>query len=395
MSSGNSSSPHARTALPPTTIAFVIDFLASRDGLTGGTERQLIDTINRMDTARFRMLLFCLREYVPIPQWESLACDKHVLHVYSFKSLRAVGALVHMAKRLRRHNVKVLQTFFFDGAVLGTLAAKLAGVPVILSSRRDLGFSYDERLLRRLRLVNRFVTKFLVNSQAIKETVAAREHVDPERIDVVHNGIDVEAIERTPGARPRVPGMRAESRIVGFVGNFNRPVKRADLFVRAAAEIGRVHPDVQFVLIGGGALENELKRLADELGIADRVFFLGPSSTPVPLMKSFDVGVQTSDSEGFSNVLLEYMAARVPVVATAVGGNRELLQDGSTGFLVPPGCHLAVAGAVSRILSDSGLSSRFRERAYRVVAERYAWPRVIKELEAYYQRHSASTRGKP
>jgi glycosyltransferase involved in cell wall biosynthesis len=161
-------------------------------------------------------------------------------------------------------------------------------------------------------------------------------------------------------------------------------VKRIDLFIQAAAEVYKKYKNVYFVIVGGGNNEQELKTLANDLGVGDRVVFTGFKSYAVPYMKNFTIGVNTSDSEGFSNTILEYMAAGIPAVATNVSGNAELVQDGLTGILVPPGSPNELASAICDLLLDEKRRFQMGNNSKNIVRERYSWDKKIKEIEEYY-----------
>ena len=157
-------------------IAYVIDFLASQEGLTGGTERQLIELLNHIDQSRFRPILFCLQKFVDTPYWDVIRCEKHLLHVYSLASLKGIRAFFSFVRLLRQHSVDIVQTYFHDSTLFGILAAKLSGVRKAISCRRDLGFWYEDRLLNNLFLVNKLTDRILVNCMAVKDAVVLHEH---------------------------------------------------------------------------------------------------------------------------------------------------------------------------------------------------------------------------
>ena len=157
-------------------------------------------------------------------------------------------------------------------------------------------------------------------------------------------------------------------------------MKRADLFVRACAAVRDVVPDARWQLVGDGALRPGLEALARELGVADRVEFLGRRDDVGAVLAGAAVGVNCSDSEGFSNAVLESMLAGCAVVATDVGGNRELVTPDVDGLLVPPGDAAALGAAVARLLRDPALADRWRgmhARQWRASSPgRRAWPGI-------------------
>jgi glycosyltransferase involved in cell wall biosynthesis len=203
----------------------------------------------------------------------------------------------------------------------------------------------------------------------------------------MYNGIDVRTIANTNPAslHEEYNQIEQEDSIVGIVANYNRKIKRLDIFIEASAEISKRREDVKFLIIGGGRKnEKELRELARIRGIADRLIFGGIKENPIPYVKSFDIGVLTSDSEGLSNTIMEYMAAGIPCVATDVGGNRELVEHGVSGILVPPGNPLVLAEAICSLLQDPERSRRMAMEAKRIVSEKYSWDVIIKKTEDYY-----------
>ncbi len=370
-----------------TGIVYLIDFLANREGVTGGTERQLVELAKRLDPERFRPVVFCLQEFCRTPFWEGLSCEKHVLDVYSLGSRRGAEAFLWFVRYLRQNRVDIVQTYFHDSTLFGIAAARLAGVKRTVSCRRDLGFWHEGGTKTRLSLVNRITHRILVNSRAVKDAVVKLEGVAPDKVDVILNGIDADAVELTAPAplRREFPAIGPGDRVVGMVANLNRGVKRVDVLVRAAFEVRKRVPGARFLVVGGGRLEGGLRRLIRELGLEGAVILAGARDSALAYVKAFDVGVLTSDSEGFPNAILEYMAAGVPVVATDVGGNREVVRDRSLGVLVPPGDHAALARAIVGLLEDDARRAETGSRGRGLIRSTFAWDRKIGEMSRYYE----------
>lgn len=373
-------------------IALIIDRLVGCDGMTGGTERQLIEMANRLTGTTCRPMVISLRDNPDSPAWQSLQCEKHILQVRSLASLEGIRELWGLSRMLRRRSIDIVQTFFFDATLFGVLAARLAGVHAVISCRRDMGFWYDKKKTVLLRLANLFSTRILANSQAVKEMVIQQEKTRPGSIDVIYNGTDLDALAETPAAplHEEFPQLHDNSFLVGIVANLNRPVKRVDLFIKAAREVLQAIPTCRFLIIGDGELKSELQELVRTLDIEQAVFFLGSRHPALPYVKHFSVGMLTSDSEGFPNALIEYMAAGVPVVATAVGGVTELIQDGKTGLLAPAGNHRELARQVIALLADNHKRKTIGENGKKLVRKQCSWTHKIPELEAYYRNLLAS-----
>jgi glycosyltransferase involved in cell wall biosynthesis len=270
----------------------------------------------------------------------------------------------------------VVQTFFQDSTVLGMAAARLACVPVRLVAFRDLGFWRNPRQEFLMRRAYPLATGFLANSQAVKDRVCTRDRLDPSRVRVIHNGID--------SSRFRFVEHPEDEVAIGIVGNLNRRVKRADLFLRAAARVAARYPGVTWHLIGDGELRPQYEALAAELGIAGHTVFTGRLADVPTYLQRLAIGVICSDSEGFSNAILEYMLSGCAVVATAVGGNLEAVHDGKTGLLVPPGDEVALANALSHLVEERAVRLRIARNARAMVEREFGWARCLADHEEYY-----------
>ncbi len=363
-------------------IAFVIDKLN-----TGGTENQLVKLIEHLDREKFHLSLICLRESDRIAEFH-LPCERILLDVPKLCSINGVRKLIWLARFFKKKQIDIVQTFFIDGNIFGIIAGKLGGVPQIVSSRRDLGFWYNKKLLYILRLIDKCVDRYLVNSKSVKRTMIKFEGVKPEKIDIIYNGVDLEPFkginqELREETRKKL-GVYSDEIVVGIIANMNRTVKRVDLFIKAAAEVHKYHKDVSFIVVGEGELKAGLIALANELNIHGKTKFVGLQTDIIPYLSIFDVAILCSDSEGFPNALLEYMAAGVPAVSTRVGGNTELLGQDGAGIIVPPGDHQALAEATRNLIRDKQLRNTIREQALYRVNSNFSLQSMLKNTELFY-----------
>lgn len=365
-------------------ILFIIDKME-----IGGTERQIHSVISRLNLDLFEPILCCLRDSRPgailTPQ-----CEKIVLYVNSFYSVRALCMLYRLVNYLKTERIQIVQTFFIDATIMGMLAAWLAGVKVRISCRRDLGFWYKPATLIRMKATNRLATRFLANSNSVKEVLCKKEAVPPDRVDVIYNGIDLKEFAADDNAIAfklrRDLFRNPMNPVVGIVSNLNRMVKRVDVFVKAAGLVSRVFPDCNFLVVGGGPLMPQLAHIARKCGLEDKIRFVGSIENVSDYIKTIDIVVNSSDSEGFSNSILEAMAASKPIVATDVGGTMEMLTDRVDGLLVSPGNHDAMAKAICELLSRHRYQAELGLAAFRKVKETYSWSVIIKQIELYYLR---------
>lgn len=361
----------------PRRILFCIDSL-----VRGGTELQLIGLVDRLDRRRYRPFLLTLR---PTPA-ELIPADCVHLNWSVPRLLAPAGmlALLRLVRLLRREKIDIVQTFFQDSTIFGGLAARLAGVPVRLACFRDLGFWRTRLQALLLHRVYPLMTGFLCNSGVIRENFVAHDGLDAADFTVIPNGIDAGALPWVEHTGPTLH--------VGLVGNLTRQVKRADLFVQAAGKVSSEFPEVTWHLVGDGQLRPELEEMARQVGLDGRIVFAGRIDDVAGYLEKLQVGVLCSDSEGFSNALLEYMFKGCAVVATNVGGNAEAVADGRTGLLVPPGDADALAAALRTLVTDTESRQRLARQARDHVASTFSWENCLSGHQAVYDRALAKAR---
>ncbi len=367
-------------------VLYIIDQITD---ITAGTERQLSLLVKNLDRERFEPHLLALRP----SEWlesDHYPCPTHCLDMGSVLSVSGLTKLTELKYFIADNNFHIVQTYFPDSNVVGVLAAKRAGCRIIFSTRRNTGFFYNSRQLIATKFANRHVSRFLANSELVVKAIAKKEGIDPERFSVIHNGLEAERFRVAPedirSARVFI-GAGEDDTIVGTVANL-RPVKDHETFIRAAAEICQSRNDIKFVVIGGGddSYRAQLKRMARGLSVGSNVKFLGSVENPSAFIKNFDIGVLTSKAEGLSNTLMEYGALGIPSVATDVGGNPEVVQDGKTGVLVPVGKPDKVAEAVSRLLRDKKLLREMGSEASKAVWSKFNLTLMVKLHQALYTR---------
>jgi len=323
-------------------------------GTEGGTERQVLELILGLDRARYRPAFAALQTSNYIERG-NFPCEARVMNIHSVSAPTAIVKMLALAMDIRRSSIDLVHVYFNDAAVLAPFFSKMGGARVI-TSRRDMGFWYTPRVLRLLRISNRFVDRIAVNSQAVKANVTVTEGYPADRIEVLHNGMDGGRFEteRDPGFRERL-GIGSSDSIIGMVSNLYA-VKRPEDLIRAVSLIRNRTPNVHLVLVGGGPREIEpLKELVGRAGVTGRVHFLGRVPDAIPIIKHFDVCVSCSESEGLSNSIIEYMGCAKPVVCTDTGGNPELVEDVKNGFLVRVGDVEDLARRIMEILQNETL----------------------------------------
>jgi glycosyltransferase involved in cell wall biosynthesis len=279
--------------------------------------------------------------------------------------LRSQWARVLLGRHLRRNRTAVAHAFDFYANLMLIPAARLAGVPAVIGSQRQIGdlLSSAQGLaqLAAFRLCDRVVC----NSRAAADRLIERG-VARRRVVVIRNGIAVEDFAQARPALPRQPGVVR----VGMIARMNTWSKNHKLFLQSAAQIAASFPKAQFVLVGDGPLRKELEQEAQKLGLGERALFLGERRDVAEVLASLDVSVLPSASESLSNVVIESMASGLPVIASDAGGNPELIGE-DRGVLVRAGNERELAQAMGKLLQDAGWRARIGERARKFARENF------------------------
>ena len=362
----------------PVRVLWLIDSMAA----DAGTEQQILQLGSRINRDRFQLELATL---------EVSARDAEIsksLQIVTFPmgrlwSLGGLLQILRLAIYIWRHRIQIVHGFTFKSSVVAALVGNLGRAPIVLTSRRNLGYYYTPRILSIVKRLNRSVARIIANSEAARTVVFDREEIEPSKVDVLYNGVDCERFERPAKGDGAVP-LPEGKRLVGAVANY-RSIKDLPLFLRAAVIVAKKVPDVVFLLIGAGSQQAELERLAAQLGIADRVIFTAGHGSVEWYLQHMVVGCLSSVSEGFSNSILEYMAAGLPVVATDVGGNGEAVVNGETGYLVSDRDAKSFAAPVIRLLTDEGLRLQMGQNGKRVCGRRFRIEIAVDTLERYYK----------
>ena len=343
---------------------------------TGGSERQFTLLAQNIGAPAFQLHLGCVSHRGPlaahfgdVPQFPLGGS------LFGWKSLRT---RLNLSRHLRHHRVQVAHAFDFYANLTLIPAARFARVPVVLGSHRQLGDLMTPAQFRAQATAFRWCDAVVCNSQAAAARLIATG-LAPDKIAVIGNALPAEAFAAAPAVLPKRPGVLR----VGMVARMNHRYKNHSGFLRIAAQVHRRTPDAEFVLVGDGPLRPELEKEASSLGLGASAIFLGDRQDMPAVLASLDVAVLTSDSESLSNVILEAMAAGLPVVAYSVGGNSELLSH-QRGALIPAGNETSFADAVEKLLADSALREQLGRNALQFAKENFSLDEVRQRYEELY-----------
>ncbi|HEX5735897.1 MAG TPA: glycosyltransferase [Blastocatellia bacterium] len=360
----------------------------------GGSELQAIQLARLLhDSGRYELHVACLDptgvlrdeierlEIAEIPEFR----------LTSFYNRNAVTQLLRFARLLREREIDIIQTHDFYSNVFGMAAGRLARVPARIAARRETSGWRTPAQKTVERAAYRLAHAVVANAEAVRNQLI-KEGVRRDKIAVVYNGLNPERITPNPAldrqqklASLGLPQIQ-DRRFITIVANLRHPVKDHSTFLRAARRVREVVPQACFVIAGEGPLIDETRAFARQLGIEENLFFLGHCEQVAELLSISDVCVLSSKAEGFSNAILEYMAASRPAVVTDVGGAREAVVEGESGYLVQAGDDQLMGAHIITLLVDPQKADSMGRRAREIVDEKFSLQAQLERTERLYDR---------
>ena len=355
-----------------------------------GSERNITQLLHGMDRTRFQVCVAC---YFCGEVAETMRREGFEVYglrrggIYSINGLRNIIFLYNL---IRDKGINLVVTYHEGSDFLGLVLSNISAIPII-SNRRDMG--YKTRPAHRLayKLLGKYFDGVITVSDAVKNEVINRGWFKEGKVWCIHNGIKVEEygnhVDRE--SIKRSIGVEANKYVVGLIGNIKK-IKGIRFFLHAASLICAQNSGIEFVIIGDDLNEtgnsmNDMKWLAKKMNVADKIHFLGGRHDIADLISIFNVAVIASLSEGFSNVLLEYMASGKPVVATEVGGNTEAVIHQETGLLVPAKNSHKLAEAINVLLDDKEIALRYGLAGRRRAETEFSLQRMIEKYENIFE----------
>jgi len=362
----------------------------------GGSERQAVQLARLLLEGRRCNVFVATLDYdgVLLDEMNRLGLTEiPEFRLNSFYDLHAARQVWRFAQYLKRHQIDVVHTHDFYTNVFGMAAAALARVPVRIASRRESSVRpASQRFVERCSY--RAAHAVIANCEDVRAQLLT-ERVPAQKVRTIYNGIDPARVQAPQAEKQEILAslnLPQSARFVTIVANMRVHARHPEpaclkdhpTFLRAARHVHQNFPEAAFIIAGEGELKETTQELARDLGIEHRTFFIGRCQDVGAVLSISDVCVLTSRSEGFSNSILEYMAAGRPVVSTDVGGAREAIVHGETGYLSPVGDHDRIAEHIMSLLSNPDQAHRMGESGRLVVNEKFSCVKQLQNVESVY-----------
>jgi glycosyltransferase involved in cell wall biosynthesis len=367
-------------------VLYLIDYFHR----TGGTEKHLAQLVERLPPQTFKcsIVAFDLGANPLLDKVRDSGVP--VIHVPVGREyvLNAWLRAVQLSRLLRTLQPDIVQTFHQKADTYGAIIARLSGVRHIVSSKRDTGALRAPRHLFLNRRLRSLFERVIVVADAVGSAVMTNDKIERARIVRIYNGVDVqEFAPSTPAeaaeSRRRL-GITADDFVVGMVAGF-RPEKNHDILFDGASRALAAIPTLKILAVGGGPLLDHYRRVAEAGPLRGRVVLTGEVRHVTPYLACMDVGCLVSGSnEGFSNAVLEMMAAGLPMIVTDVGGNAEAVVHGDNGIVIPPLDAAALLRALVDCYSDRARRAAMGRRARQLVKEKFSLQRMCDDHAKLY-----------
>ncbi|MEY2500667.1 MAG: hypothetical protein QOI07_1001 [Verrucomicrobiota bacterium] len=370
-------------------VSYIIDSLRRH-----GTQRFLIHLTRGLAGLGYRQQIIELSGAADRDIEEALVtAGGNVVHIGKSSFLWAGAGWFRLVRAIRKAKPDVVITFLPVADTLGRPAARLAGVPNLLSSirARDLAKPRWQRLWDR-RTVH-WASKIIFNSRYVVEYAKREEGIRDEQVVVIPNGVAdlrAQALQYRETTRRELK-LDSETIVLGSVGRLHSQ-KNHTLLLRACAKLPVARPAWKLLVVGDGPDKEKLERLASDLGLETHILWLGARAEVEKLLAAMDVFVHTADFEGMPNALMEAMAMGLPVIASEIDGARELIRDGLDGYLVPAGNVAMFSERIQTVMNDPDLARRFGENAHASVLAAFGLPQMVQAYHSLLQSLAGSAK---
>lgn len=362
-------------------------------GGKAGSERHLYQLVSNLHSSEFNIHIIQLTSKTGIPYLYGNLDDKKNIFVeripvYRIYSPRGMSAIWRIATFVRQNNIDIVQSLHEKADIINALIPKRNGFPIKVSSRRDMGFKKGKKLRLLFRRLNSRFDRIIAPSSAILEKLCVDENVKTEQTVEIGNGVDLRRFicvtQESKIEAKRLLEIPDEAFCIGCIANL-KEVKGHRYLIEAFSKLSQEQRAVYLVLVGEGELRSILESQSQTTPYPDRIMFLGHRDDVSVLLHAFDILVSSSLSEGLSNALIEGAATGIPIVATKVGGNPDIVNDGINGYLVEPEDSVQLKTAIRKLLVNSEKRLMMGISAREMIESRYSLQTINKRYLKFYE----------
>jgi L-malate glycosyltransferase len=352
----------------------------------GGSERQALEVIKRLDRAKFEPVVACFQEEGPL--LSELPTDIGKIHTFpleSFFSWSAFKQGKEFSKLIRQGGIQIIQCFDFYSNLFAIPWSRMSRVPIILGARRDEASMRTLRQHRTELWIYKLATGVVANAESIKDQLVVRDKLISDKVWVIQNGLD---LDRFDGHRQYSLYSRREKSAgpsIAVVANL-RPEKGHFVLLEACRYLAERFSTLKIFIVGNGPMKESIAQRISELKLTHCVEMTGELKDVPAFFRIVDIAVLPSlKNEGFPNSVMEAMAASLPVVATDTGGTSELVSDGLNGYLVPPGDPVALQNRLEKLCVDPELRIKMGQAGRQRIIEQFTADRMVQRFERLYE----------
>ena len=348
----------------------------------------LLNIIRQLPAERFRCRIMTFKIGADLELFRNLPCPHVVYPIRRTYDLNALRTIFSIRRFLDSEKIQIVHTFHETSDLWAGPISKIASGRVLVSSRRDMGILRSSKHDLGYRCMNFLFDLVLTVSEEVRKFCIERDRISPRKVVTLYNGIELGKFQPTFGedSLRRTLGIASHAPLIVTVGNL-RPVKGIDVLIEAAAKIITHNPEAEFLVLGrisDSQYFRELHSMVQQLGLREKVRFLGESEQIIPTLRASDVFCLPSRSEGFSSALIEAMACELPCVATRVGGNAEAIEDGRSGYVVESENSNALADRIMMLLRDPSKAKTMGKTGRKIVEAKFTSEIMIHKLITLY-----------
>lgn len=348
----------------------------------GGLEKMVVDLVNNMPPS-YRISMCCYDSLGPL--LKSISSSIEVIYLKR-KSGFDLSYIMKLFKVMRKKKIEIVHLHNRTAFIYGTIAARLAGIRNIIYTEHGRTIKLTRKAKIAHRLMNRVLKKTVVVTRYLKEMLVEKEGFNPNKIIIIPNGIDGSKfmINKSTLREENDLSLKEEDKIIGIVARLD-PIKNHKCLIGAMTLIEKEEPKAKLLVVGDGPLKSTLIKKVKDRNLQETIYFLGEREDIPNILAGVDLFVLSSLSEGMSITLVEAMAAGLPIIATEVGGNPDLIDHGKNGILVPKGDENAMASAILKVLKNTKIARSLGAEARKKYESEYTLDMMVKKYIAIYE----------